>query len=92
MRVLFLTHRLPYAPTAETPGSLRPEIRIETAVWPLRRPSIDLPLISFVAEAHKRQPEVALTPSPLAGEGSGVCEAESAGEGSDVSLPGPFEL
>ena len=38
---------------------MRPTIQIETAVWPLRRPAIDLPVISFVAEALQRPPEVA---------------------------------
>jgi Nucleotidyl transferase AbiEii toxin, Type IV TA system len=37
---------------------LRPEIQIETSVWPLRRPPIELPVISFIAEAFKRPPEV----------------------------------
>ena len=37
---------------------MRPTIQIETAVWPLRRP-VERPVISFVAEALRRQPEVA---------------------------------
>jgi hypothetical protein len=37
---------------------LRPTIQIETAVWPLRRPSLELSVISFVAEALQRPPEV----------------------------------
>jgi hypothetical protein len=40
-------------------GTLRPEIQIETSVWPMRRPPIELSVISFVAEAFKRPPEVA---------------------------------
>jgi hypothetical protein len=50
---------LPYQPIARGQGSLRPEIQVEMAVWPLRLPSIELPLISFVAEASKQPPEVA---------------------------------
>jgi hypothetical protein len=38
---------------------LRPAIQIETAVWPLRRPSLELPVILFVAEALRRPPEIA---------------------------------
>ena len=56
----YTLYRLPYAPIAEGQGSLRPEIQIETAVWPLRRPAIELPVISFMAEAFKRPPEVPL--------------------------------
>jgi Nucleotidyl transferase AbiEii toxin, Type IV TA system len=36
---------------------LRPEI--ETSVWPMRKPSIDRPLRSLIAEAFDRPPEVA---------------------------------
>jgi hypothetical protein len=38
---------------------LRPTIQIETAVWPLRRPAVERPVISFVAEALRRPPEIA---------------------------------
>lgn len=51
--------RLPYQPIAKGEGSLRPEIQVEMAVWPLRLPSVELPLISFVSEASKQPPEVA---------------------------------
>jgi hypothetical protein len=51
--------RLPYEPLATGEGALRPTIQIEAAVWPLRRPAVDLPVISFVAEALRRPPEVA---------------------------------
>ena len=55
----YTLYRLPYAPIAAVgQGSLRPEIRIETAVWPLRRPAIERPVISFIAEAFKHPPEV----------------------------------
>lgn len=38
---------------------MRPAIQIETAVWPLRRASVELPVISFMAEALQRPPEIA---------------------------------
>jgi predicted nucleotidyltransferase component of viral defense system len=55
----YTIYRLPYEPAATGEGALRPTIQIETAVWPLRRPAVDLPVTSFVAEALKRPPEVA---------------------------------
>jgi hypothetical protein len=55
----YTIYRLPYEPAATGEGALRPAIQIETAVWPLRRPSVERPVISFVAEALKRPPEVA---------------------------------
>lgn len=39
-------------------GILRPEIQIEVAVWPLRCPSVVLPIHSFVAEAYGRPAEL----------------------------------
>jgi Nucleotidyl transferase AbiEii toxin, Type IV TA system len=38
---------------------LRPTIQIETAVWPLRRPTVELSVISFISEALQRPPEIA---------------------------------
>jgi hypothetical protein len=38
---------------------LRPTIQIETALWPLRRPAVERPVTSFVAEALRRPPEIA---------------------------------
>ena len=58
----YTLYRLPYAPAATGAGTLRPEIQIEMAVWPLRRPAIELPVISFVAEAFNRPPEGAAIP------------------------------
>jgi hypothetical protein len=55
----YTIYRLPYEPAATGEGALRPAIQIETAVWPLRRPSVERPVISFVAEALRRPPEVA---------------------------------
>lgn len=53
----YTVFRVPYAPRG--PAPLRPEIMIELGVWPLRGPTIDLPVSSFVAEAMKRSPELA---------------------------------
>jgi predicted nucleotidyltransferase component of viral defense system len=58
----YTLYRLPYAPIAAGQGILRPEIQIETAVWPLRLPAIERPVISFVAEAFSRAPEVPAIP------------------------------
>lgn len=58
----YTLYRLPYAPITHGEGSLRPEIQIETAVWPLRRPAVERSVTSFVAEAFKRPPEVASIP------------------------------
>jgi predicted nucleotidyltransferase component of viral defense system len=58
----YTLYRLPYAPVVAGEGTLRPEIQIETAVWPLRRPVVELPVISFLAEAFKSPPEVAAIP------------------------------
>ena len=54
--------RLPYEPLSRGQGTLRPEIKIEMAVWPLRRPTVELPVASFMAEAHRYAPEVASIP------------------------------
>jgi predicted nucleotidyltransferase component of viral defense system len=58
----YTLYRLPYTPVAEGQGSLRPEIQIDTAVWPLRRPAPALPVTSFVAEAFHLPPEVPAIP------------------------------
>jgi predicted nucleotidyltransferase component of viral defense system len=54
----YTIYRLPYAPVAEGQGALRPEIQIETAVFPLRRPAVQRPVISFVAEGYSRPAEL----------------------------------
>ena len=54
----YTIYRLPYPPIAAGEGSLRPEIQIETAVWPLRLPSIEQSVTSFWAEAFKQPAEV----------------------------------
>jgi predicted nucleotidyltransferase component of viral defense system len=48
-----------YQLLAKGEGALRPWIQIETAMWPLRRSSVELPVISFIADAFKRPPELA---------------------------------
>jgi predicted nucleotidyltransferase component of viral defense system len=54
----YTLYRLPYAALSEGKGVLRPEIQIETSVFPVRRPTVDLPVSSFIAEANKRPAEV----------------------------------
>jgi len=51
--------RLPYRPIAVGEGALRPEIKLEVVLWPLREASPELPVSSFIAEAFRRPPEVA---------------------------------
>jgi predicted nucleotidyltransferase component of viral defense system len=55
----YTIYRLPYEPVTTGEGALRPTIQIETAVWPLRRPAVELPVISFISEALQRPPEIA---------------------------------
>jgi len=54
--------RLPYEPQSRGEGALRPEIQIEVAAWPLRRPAVTLPVRSFVAQAFNQAPEIASLP------------------------------
>jgi predicted nucleotidyltransferase component of viral defense system len=54
----YTIYRLPYKPITGGEGALRPEIQIETAVWPLRRRAVARPVISFVAEGFTRPAEV----------------------------------
>lgn len=54
----FTRYRLPYRALAEGKGVLRPRIQIETSAWPMRRPGVDLPVKSFIAEAYQQAPEV----------------------------------
>ncbi len=54
----YTLYHLPYLPITAGVGVLRPEIQIETAVWPLRRPAVERSVISFIAEAFKRPAEV----------------------------------
>ena len=54
----YTIYRLPYTPLMTGEGALRPEIQVETAVWPLRLPSVERSVTSFWAEAFKQPPEV----------------------------------
>jgi predicted nucleotidyltransferase component of viral defense system len=54
----YTKYKLPYAAIAEGKGILRPDVEIETSVWPLRRESENRPVISFIAEAYGREPEL----------------------------------
>ena len=54
----YTKYQLPYKPIAEGKGILRPDVQIETSVWPLRREAEDKPVTSFIAEAYGRGPEL----------------------------------
>jgi len=54
----YTKYQLPYKPIAEGKGILRPEVQIETSVWPLRREAENKPVTSFIAEAYGREPEL----------------------------------
>jgi hypothetical protein len=54
----YTKYQLPYKALAEGKGILRPNVQIETSVWPLRRETVDKPVISFIAEAYGRDPEL----------------------------------
>lgn len=54
----YTKYQLPYQAVAEGKGILRPDVLIETSVWPLRRDAVEKPVISFIAEAHGQEPEV----------------------------------
>jgi predicted nucleotidyltransferase component of viral defense system len=58
----YVEYRLPYKAEAEGRGPLRPEIKIETSAWPMRRAPVERPIVSFVAEAFGRDPEIAKVP------------------------------
>jgi predicted nucleotidyltransferase component of viral defense system len=54
----YTKYQLPYKPIAEGKGILRPDVQIETSVWPLRRESVEKSVSSFIAEAYGQEPEV----------------------------------
>lgn len=58
----YTIYRLPYIPLVASAGALRPEIQVETAVWPLRLPSVERSVVSFWAEAFQQTPEVPSIP------------------------------
>jgi predicted nucleotidyltransferase component of viral defense system len=53
----YTKYMLPYEALAQANG-LRPDVQIETSVWPLRRDAVDKTVISFVQEAYGREPEL----------------------------------
>ncbi|MBB4397936.1 nucleotidyl transferase AbiEii/AbiGii toxin family protein [Bradyrhizobium sp. ERR14] len=53
----YTKYQLPYKALAQGNG-LRPDVQIETSVWPLRRDAVEKPVISFVAEAYGRAAEL----------------------------------
>jgi predicted nucleotidyltransferase component of viral defense system len=55
----FTRYQLSYAPIAEGKGALRPEIQIDLLVIQVRRPSVERPVRSFIAEGLDRPAEVA---------------------------------
>jgi hypothetical protein len=54
----YTKYKLPYAAIAAGKGILRPDVEIETSVWPLRREAENKPVISFIAEAYGRESEL----------------------------------
>jgi hypothetical protein len=58
----YTIYHLPYASIMAGEGTLRPEIQIETAVWPLRLPAVEHTVTSFWAEAFGEPPEVPSIP------------------------------
>ncbi len=50
--------RLPFEPITKGQGALRPEIQVEISLWPLRRPPVERPVISFITEAFGRPAEL----------------------------------
>jgi predicted nucleotidyltransferase component of viral defense system len=55
----YVRYDLPYEPIVAGEGVLRPEIKIEIASFPVRRPTVLLPVKSFCAQAAKLDAEVA---------------------------------
>ena len=58
----YTLYQLPYPAETQGDGALRPEIKIETAVWPLRRGAVTCKVTSFLAEAFKEPAEVPVIP------------------------------
>ena len=54
----YTIYQLPYTSVLSGEAVLRPEIKIETAVWPLRLAAVDRSVTSFHAEAFRQPPEV----------------------------------
>lgn len=63
----YVLYRLPYKSVTASHAELRSSIKIEVSAWPQRRPPVDRPVASFVAEAFGRPPEItAIATSDLA--------------------------
>lgn len=58
----YTIYRLPYRSLITGESVLRPEIKIETAFWPLRRPAVNLDVISFRAQAFQHPAEAPSMP------------------------------
>jgi Nucleotidyl transferase AbiEii toxin, Type IV TA system len=58
----YTIYRIPYEPVSEGNGALRPEIQIETAVFPLRRETVERAVSSFIAEGGARPAEIPSVP------------------------------
>lgn len=54
----YTIYQIPYEPVAEGAGALRPEIKIELSVFPLRRPAVERSVSSFIAQGHSRPAEI----------------------------------
>jgi hypothetical protein len=54
----YTVYNLPYEPITQGEGALRPALKVEIAVWPLRAQSVLLPMSSFMAEARKQTAEL----------------------------------
>jgi len=54
----YTVYQIPYEPVAEGAGALRPEIKIELSVFPLRRPAVKRSVSSFIAEGSSKPPEI----------------------------------
>jgi hypothetical protein len=55
--------QLPYGASGEGGEGLRPAIKVELNYAPMRKPTVLLPVRSFVAEAMGRPPEVPVSPA-----------------------------
>lgn len=54
----YVRYDIPYDPIVAGEGVLRPEIKIEIAAFPIRRPLVERAVSSFIAEAKKEQAEI----------------------------------
>lgn len=54
----YTKYQLPYKALAAEQGILRPDVLIETSVFPLRRAAVEKPVASFIAEANEQDAEI----------------------------------